>query len=57
MIASAEAIALSALRRCESRGAHVRADFPALDDGNPVQNILVEMKGRTCTARRTEAGK
>jgi succinate dehydrogenase/fumarate reductase flavoprotein subunit len=56
MLLSAEAIAVSALERCESRGAHVRADFPDRDDENPVQNILVEMKDGACTSRRMEAG-
>jgi succinate dehydrogenase/fumarate reductase flavoprotein subunit len=56
MIASAEAIVVSALERCESRGAHVRSDFPDRDDENPVENILVEMKDSVCTTRRMEAG-
>ena len=46
MLAAAEAIAVSALERRESRGAHVRADFPDHDTEKPVQNILVEMSER-----------
>lgn len=57
MIASAEAIALSALERRESRGAHVRADFPDRDDDKPVQNMIVEMKENTCAVRSSEAGR
>ncbi len=57
MIASAEAIALSARERRESRGAHVRSDFPERDEESPVRNVLVEMKNGTCTTRFMEAGK
>jgi len=56
MITAAEAIAVSALERCESRGAHVRADFPDRDAERPVQNILVEMSNGACKTRRMEAG-
>jgi fumarate reductase (CoM/CoB) subunit A len=56
MLAAAEAIAVSALERRESRGAHVRADFPDHDAERPVQNILVEMSNGACTIRRMEAG-
>jgi succinate dehydrogenase/fumarate reductase flavoprotein subunit len=56
MLAAAEAIAVSALERRESRGAHVRSDFPGRDEGGPVQNILVEMKDGACRTRRMEAG-
>ena len=34
MLDIAEAVALGALRRCESRGSHARTDYPARDDGN-----------------------
>jgi succinate dehydrogenase/fumarate reductase flavoprotein subunit len=57
MLATAEAIALSALGRDESRGAHVREDFPDRDDDSPVVNMVVERKNGDCTARRLEAGK
>jgi succinate dehydrogenase/fumarate reductase flavoprotein subunit len=56
MIAAAEAIAVSALERCESRGAHVRADFPDHDTAKPVQNVLVEMRDGACKTRCMEAG-
>jgi succinate dehydrogenase/fumarate reductase flavoprotein subunit len=56
MLAAAEAIALSARERCESRGAHVRSDFPDHDEANPVQNVLVELKNGTCRTRCVEAG-
>ena len=47
MLDSAEAIALSAIEREESRGAHTREDFPERDDANWLKHILV---------RRTEDG-
>ncbi len=56
MLVAAEAIVVSALERCESRGAHVRADFPDSDHENPVQNFLVEMDNGACKTRRMEAG-
>lgn len=47
MLDSAEAIALSAIEREESRGAHTREDFPERDDANWLKHILV---------RRTDDG-
>ena len=41
MLDSAEAIALSAIEREESRGAHTREDFPERDDENWLKHILV----------------
>ena len=57
MLAAAEATTISALERRESRGAHVRSDFPARDDENPVQNMVVQMRGSQCRVRRVEAGR
>jgi len=56
MLAAAEAIAVSALERSESRGAHVRADFPDHYTEKPVQNILVVMSNGVCKTRCMEAG-
>ncbi|MBI5115087.1 FAD-binding protein [Candidatus Poribacteria bacterium] len=51
MIQSAEAIVVSALERKESRGAHVRADFPERDDKQPIYNVITESKDGECIAR------
>jgi succinate dehydrogenase/fumarate reductase flavoprotein subunit len=56
MLASAEAIAASAIERRESRGAHVRSEFPERDDERPVRNMIVEMRGGSCEVRSMEAG-
>jgi succinate dehydrogenase/fumarate reductase flavoprotein subunit len=56
MLAAAEAIAASAIERKESRGAHVRSEFPERDDERPVQNMVVEMRNRGCAVRSVEAG-
>jgi succinate dehydrogenase/fumarate reductase flavoprotein subunit len=56
MLVAAESIAVSALERCESRGAHVRSDFPNRDDESPVQNIVVELRDGACRTRHMEAG-
>lgn len=42
-----EAIARSALRREESRGAHFRSDFPERADGHFLQNIWLRLAGQT----------
>ncbi len=57
MLAAAEAIALSALERTESRGAHVRSDFPERNDEAPVKNVIISMENGKCAARHVEAGK
>jgi succinate dehydrogenase/fumarate reductase flavoprotein subunit len=47
MLLTAEAVARSALERKESRGGHVRTDFPKRDDRNWVKNIVVRKNGDT----------
>ena len=42
MLDCAEAVALSAIERKESRGAHTREDFPDRDDENWLKHILVK---------------
>ena len=44
MIECAESIALSAIERTESRGAHTREDMPERDDENWLKHILVTKK-------------
>ncbi len=56
MLASAKAIALSALERRESRGAHVRADFSERDDAHPVFNVIVIRKNGRLDVRQAEVG-
>ncbi|MEW6443238.1 MAG: FAD-binding protein [bacterium] len=57
MLRAAEAIARSALERKESRGAHVRSDFPRRNDQAPVENMLVRVKNGACQVGRKEAGR
>jgi fumarate reductase (CoM/CoB) subunit A len=45
MIRFARAMAGAALLRTESRGAHYREDYPELDDGNWLQNIIIRHTG------------
>ena len=51
MLATARAIAISAQGRNESRGAHVRSDFPDRDDAGPVENMVVRMRDDECSLR------
>lgn len=57
MLAAAEAIALSARERRESRGAHVRADFPDRDDQKPVRNMVVQLVDGAYAVRSAERGR
>ena len=43
MIDTLEATTLCALRRCESRGAHFRDDFPVEDSSGPLWNGLLSL--------------
>jgi succinate dehydrogenase/fumarate reductase flavoprotein subunit len=56
MLATARAIATSALGRTESRGAHVRSDFPARDDSRPVANMMVRIRDGEWSLRRVAIG-
>ena len=56
MLAAARAIVVSALGRTESRGAHVRSDFPERDDAAPVRNMVVKMSDGRCELRRVATG-
>ncbi|GAB4336257.1 MAG: fumarate reductase subunit A [Candidatus Abyssubacteria bacterium] len=56
MLDAADAIVLSALERTESRGAHVRSDYPERDDKSPVKNMVVRMRDGACEVSRVETG-
>jgi len=56
MLATARTIAVSALARTESRGAHVRSDFPERDDAAPIKNMVVSMRHGECELRRVVSG-
>ena len=56
MLATARAIAVSALGRTESRGAHVRSDFPDRDDAGPVKNMVVKTENGRSSLRRVVTG-
>jgi succinate dehydrogenase/fumarate reductase flavoprotein subunit len=56
MLATARTIAVSALERTESRGAHVRSDFPERDDAGPVKNTVVRMRDGECELRQVVSG-
>lgn len=46
MIPVSLSVAKSALKRKESRGAHVRLDYPEKDDKNWLRNVFVKMKSK-----------
>ena len=45
MLATARAMAHSALERRESRGSHLRLDYPQRDDAHWLKNIMVRKEG------------
>jgi succinate dehydrogenase/fumarate reductase flavoprotein subunit len=51
MLTTAKAITVSALTRCETRGAHIRIDYPEADDTNWLGNIVVRNEGGKMRAR------
>jgi succinate dehydrogenase/fumarate reductase flavoprotein subunit len=55
MLLVAEAVTQCALNRKESRGAHQREDFPAMDDAWVLNQVLAYRDGRwTVTQRPVE---
>ena len=56
MLATARATAVSALGRTESRGAHVRSDFPERDDAGPIENMVVSTRHGECELRQMAIG-
>ena len=46
MIPLSIGIAESALTRKESRGAHVRLDYPQRDDANWLKNVVIRKNGK-----------
>ncbi|MGB5156126.1 FAD-dependent oxidoreductase [Desulfobacterium sp. N47] len=55
MLPVARSVALSALARQESRGAHVRIDYPERDDRSWLKNIVVEKNDKGEIFARTQA--
>ncbi|MBI5234989.1 MAG: FAD-dependent oxidoreductase [Deltaproteobacteria bacterium] len=54
MLDAAEAIAMSALNREESRGAHSRTDFPARNDKDWLKHTVVHRSGKGLKIRMTD---
>ena len=53
MLPVAKSVALSALARKESRGAHIRLDYPERDDQRWLKNIIVKRDATDGIAVRT----
>lgn len=53
MVWCAQAVAMSALERQESRGAHSRIDFPKMDDSTGKYNASITLAGRELKLEKT----
>jgi succinate dehydrogenase/fumarate reductase flavoprotein subunit len=51
MLPAAQAVTLSALARTESRGGHVRTDFPQRNDRDWLKNIIIKKTGENLSVR------